>query len=367
MKRLLLTIVGIIGAVMTFVVLVPEFTSGPILGGWWRDPDLIAIQQELYAQQDSIRTLNGVYERLLALEVARDGRVAQRGPKAGPRLTFVKDPALSATVHEAFERRIRDELGSLGDSLKYPVRVHLAHDSAGRSSYMRLVVLPRDESEPCALVLLISRPRGRDVLPMAQDRVIGTCGLYAAFGAPGPGMTKWLLETRGRYAVTDIAMPLQISRGRQSLRGRDIASAPEVAACLAGSDSACVTSWEDQSWLERANSRDAVWLEATHGTVRAFPFSALNSPGRNLGDLRGAMTDVRFQELWKSALGPAGAYEAVEGRSIALFMRERLLLELEPHRPGPLHADLPLALGLAIAALAAALAIRFTKRQRSGL
>jgi len=365
MKRLVLILVGIIGSVMAFMLLVPEFSSSPILGGWWRDPALNAIQEELSARQDSIRTMDGVYERLVALEAARIERVATRARMAGPRLTFVKDPALSATVNEAFERRIRDELGPLADSLKYPVRVHLVHDSTGRAAYMRIVVLPRDESEPCSLVLLIARPRGRDVLPQAQDRVIGTCGLYAAFGAPGAGMTKWLRDTRGRYAVADIAMPLQTSRGRHRLRGVEVAGAPEVAACLAGSDSACVTTWENLSWLDRANSRDAAWLEATQGTVRAFPFSALNSPGRNLGDLRGAMTDVRFQELWKSALGPASAYEAVEGRSIALFMRERLLLELEPYRPGPLHADLPLALGVAIAALAATLAIRFTKRQRS--
>lgn len=364
MKRFVLTIVGIIGAVMAFVVLVPDAAIAPgvVL---WRDPELRPIQKRLGALQDSIRTMDGVYERLVALEAARSERVSTGARTARPSLTFVKDPALSATVNEAFERRIRDELGPLADSLKYPVRVHLVHNDAPISAYRRIVVLPRAESEPCSLVLLIARPRGGDVLPLDQDRVIGTCGLYAAFGAPGAGMTKWLLDTRGRYAVADIAMPLQTSRGRHRLRGAEVASAPEVAACLAGSDSACVTAWEDLRWLDRANSRDAAWLEATQGTVRAYPFSALSNPGRNLGDLRGAMTDVRFRELWKSALDPAGAYEAVEGRSIALFMREQLLLELEPYRPGPLHADLPLALGVAIAALAATLAIRFTKRKRS--
>jgi hypothetical protein len=365
MKRLALTILGILAAVMTFVVVAPE-VSAPVIGGWWNDPDLIAIQQEVIARQDSVRTMSRVYDRLVALEVARAGHSAARGRPAGPRLTFVKDPALSATVHAAFERRIRDELGPLGDSLKYPVRVHLVHDSTTPSSYVRVVVLPRDETEACALVLLITRPRGRDVLPQDQDRLIGTCGFFAAFGAPGEGMRSWLLQTRGRHAVADIPMPLRTDQGRWRLSGAQIASAPEVAACLAGSDSACVSSWASQGWMERTNAAEAAWEEATRGALRAFTFSARNGPGRNLGDLRGAMTDARFQELWRSTLEPAAAYESIEGRSIGLFMRERLLREMEPHRPGPLQANLPLALGLGIGALAATLAIRLTKRQRSG-
>lgn len=365
MKRLALTILGILAAVMTFVVVAPK-VSAPVIGGWWNDPELVAIQQEVIARQDSVRVLNSVYDRLVALEVARAGHLAARGRPANPGLTFVKDPALSATVHEAFERRIRDELGPLGDAPKHPVRVHLVYDSAALPSYIRVVVLPRDESEACALVLLIARPRGRDVLPQDQDRVIGTCGFYAAFGAPGRAMQNWLLETRGRFAVSDVPMPPRTNQRRWQLTGAQIASAPAVAACLAGSDSACVASWESLGWMERTNAREAAWEEATRGALRAFTFSARNGPGRNLGDLRGAMADARFQELWRSTLEPAAAYESLEGRSIGLFMRERLLREMEPHSPGPLEANLPLALGVGIGALAAALAIGLTKRQRSG-
>ena len=364
MKRVALVILGVVGAAMAFFVLIPEFSNSMVRRAGWRssDPAVAALEDVQHAQQQSIRMLGSVRERLVALEAAR-GPDARRS--SNTTLAFVGDTELSATVRSAFERRVREELAPLGDSLRYPVRVHIVYDSEIATSYRRVVVLPRDNTEACVLVVLISRPQGLDVLPLAQDRIVGTCGLYAAFGAPGRGMSSWLLETRGERAIADIEVSGQRVGERHHLSGLDVYNAPEVAACMAGNDSACVVAWAQspQSW--RRSPNDSAFAAVTAGTVRAYPYQARSAPGSNLGELRSAMTDARFGELWRSGKAPIDAYQEIEGRSIALHMREQLLDELQPHRPGPIRAELPFVLGGALALGIAALTIRLTKRQRS--
>jgi hypothetical protein len=300
-----------------------------------------------------------VRERLVALEVAR------ALPATGRSYVFSAHAALPERTRTAFAAQLQRELAPLGDSLAHPVRVHLEHDSALIGGYRRIVVLPRDAGEPCTVVFLLSNARQRDVMPLTDDRLIGTCGFYATFGAPGPGMHRWLFDTRGVMAAADFEMPLRNPNARHRITSGDILIAPEAAACVAGNDAACVLAWEGGAWIRRAATRDSLFTEKTRGTVRGFSYSARNVPGRNLGDLRGFMSDENFRELWRSTEPPVVAYERIEGQSIAHFARARLLMEIEPHRPGPLHANLPMTLGIALGAGAAALAIRFTKRQRT--
>ena len=361
MKRIALTIMGLIAAGMIYLLLVPDFATELERVAMWRSsiPEIAAEEVLLEARQDTMRALLAARERLVALEAARALPITAR-PYA-----FSADAALMPATREAFDQRAQSELASIGDSLEYPVRVHLVRDTSMIGGYRRIVVLPRDARDPCAVVVLLSNARQRDVLPKSEDRLIGACGFYAAFGAPGSGMERWLLETRGIMAAADIEMPAQYDGPRHRLTSSEVVVAPEAAACVAGNDDACVTAWEGSSWMRRLANRDSLFPEATRGTVRSFAYSAQNVPGRNLGDLRGAMSDVNFRRLWRSTEEPVVAYETIEGRSIAYFVRDRLLTEVEPHRPGPLHATLPFALGVAIAAGAATLAIRFTKRQRS--
>ena len=124
-------------------------------------------------------------------------------------------------------------------------------------------------------------------------------------------------------------------------------------------------SWDGPEWQVRMTTGEAPFIEETRGTVAVPPSSARFLPGRNLSDLRRAMTDARFRELWRGDKDPAAAYRDIEGRSIASFVRERLMLEVEPYRPGPLRAELPYVLGIAVGAAAALAGITFTKRARS--
>lgn len=374
MKRVVLAIVGIVGAVMAFVVLVPDFWASTSNSQSWRseNPDLAAYGDLMGARRDSILLFQSVRERLVALETVRQGSMTRRTTRATlatratrATLTVIADPSLSVTTRTAFEQRVRKELAPLGDSLRYAIRVHVVHDSALGGEYRRIAVLPRDDTEPCAIVFLVPRPPGIDVVPSARDRLIGTCGLYATFGAPGPGMHQWLLATRGTRAVSDIAMRTTGRGERYRLTGPDIIMDPEVAACIAGSDSACVATWRRTAWVRNALDHDSSFDSLTRGTVRAYPSSAMSWPGRNLGELRGAMTDAQFAELWRSTKAPEEAYEEIEGQSIAHVVRDRFLFNLQPHRPGPLHADLPILVGIAFGAAAALLAIQLTKRARS--
>lgn len=361
MKRIAVSIMGLLAAGMTFVLLVPDFSTELSRAAMWRSsiPEVAALEVLLAARQDSVRGFQGARERLVAIEAAR------ALPSTGRAYAFSADAALRPGTRAAFDAQLRSELAPLADSLEYPVRVHLEQDTTIVGGYRRIVVLPRNDREPCTLVILLSNARERDIRPASDDRLIGTCGFYAAFGAPGSGMQRWLFSTRGAMAASDIAIPTRGNGERHRLTDGDVIVAPEVAACAAGNDSACVLTWEGSEWMRRLANRDSLFSEATAGTVRAFQYTAQTVPGRNLGDLRAFMSDQNFRRLWRSAEEPVVAYESIEGRSIAYFARERLLAEIEPRRPGPLHANLPTALGAAVGLGAAFLAIRFTKRQRT--
>lgn len=362
MKRIVPWVILVAGAAMAFFVLVPKVSSTDRYGFNWRsrNPEIAVLQDTLEWRQDTVRTLIAVRERLLALDAAR----SIRGSTAS--LTFSSDADVSLPTRSAFTALVHAELAPLGDTMRHPLRVHFVRDTSLRGSYRRIAVLPQTATEPCVMVILVGGTADRDVVPFPKDRMIGTCGFFATFGLPGRGMEQWLLESRGALALSDVA----ISRERESgerfrFSGSNVLMSPETAACAAGNDSVCVTLWAEPDWSRRFGRLDAAYVEATRYTVKASPFGAQRMPGRHLADLRAAMTDGPFAQLWQSDSAPIAAYAALEGRSIAGFVRGRILEEVEPHRPGPLHADLALVLGLGIGIGAALLAFRFTKRRRS--
>ncbi len=360
MKRFLAPILLVVGAVMAFFVLVPEqstMTFREMMRD--RNPALAAIQQRLDAQQDSFRLLNGARGRLLALEIAR------RLPRSSQRFAMSADRGVPEAVRLSYERVIRDELAPVIGALQHPIRVHFVNDVQQEGRPRRIAVLPRDATEPCTVVLLIAAGGSERFRPLTNEQVVSTCGFYATFGMPGPGVSSWLLETRGRHAAGFSLPPREEQNPRTRLTSTNAVYEPALTACVAGDDAACEMSWDGPEWQARMTTSDALYIKETRGTVAVPPSSARFLPGRNLSDLRRAMTDARFGELWRSDKDPAAAYLDIEGRSIAHFVRERLLLEVEPYRPGPLRAELPFMLGIAVAAVVAFAGITLTKRARS--
>lgn len=214
-------------------------------------------------------------------------------------------------------------------------------------------------------MLLIATKGNERFRPLLNEQVVATCGFYATFGMPGPGITKWLLETRGRHAAGFSLPPFKERNPRQRLNSTNAVVEPALTACAAGDDAACERSWDGPEWTMLMPARDVLYPRETRGTVAVTASSARYLPARNLHDLRLAMTDARFRDLWRSEKDPVTAYREIEGRSIAHFVRERLLLEVEPYRPGPLRAELPIMLGIAVGVVAAVAGISLTKRARS--
>lgn len=360
MKRILAPLLFVVGAVMAFFVLVPSqstITFQELMRD--RNPAVAAIQLRLDAQRDSFRLLNGARGRLVALEIAR------RLPRSSQRFAVSADPEIPAAMRASFEQVIRAELAPVIDSLQHPIRVHFANDPQGEGRPRRIAVLPRDVTEPCTIVLLVAADGSERFRALTNEQVVSTCGYYATFGMPGSGVYAWLLDTRGRYAAGFSLPPRKEQNPRQRLNSTSAVLEPAQTACVAGDDVACEMAWDGPEWQARLNTGDAVYLEETRGTVAVHSASARFLPGRNLSDLRRAMTDARFRELWRSGKYPAAAYLEIEGRSIGHFVRERLLLEVEPYRPGPLRAELPFMLGIAVAAAVAFAGITLTKRVRS--
>ena len=56
-------------------------------------------------------------------------------------------------------------------------------------------MLPTEPSGACTIVLRYPPLHQRTIGVSATDRLLGTCGFFAAFGEPGAGMRRWLLET----------------------------------------------------------------------------------------------------------------------------------------------------------------------------
>lgn len=363
MKRVVPVMVFLMVAVLGFFVLIPEFTSAFDLQAYFRarmSPEMIRLDSIRDAKEDSLRLIEGAYERLLAIETV------ERLPATSARVTISAGANVPTATRAGFERTLRDELAPLGDSVRYPMRLHLVTDPLGKGGYVRIAVLPRTAGAPCSIVVLLPADAPREIQPQRGDRLSGPCGFYAAFGAPGRGMEEWLIATRGMHAATDRARPEERNATPQPMGPGDALVSPDAAGCLAGNDSLCTEAFAGYQWARRIAQRDSLLAQATSGTVRATAWSSSWIPGRNFSDLRDAMGEERFAQLWRSDKDPIAAYEEIEGRSIGHFVRDRLLLDVLPHRPGPLHADLPLALGLAVGTIAAILAIRLTKRQRSG-
>jgi hypothetical protein len=141
--------------------------------------------------------------------------------------------------------------------------------------------------------------------------------------------------------------------------------APIEGACAAGDTDACTNILVKRRhgwWFQRS---DTLMRDATPGVIATHPFITLQTPGTYLALMRTELGDERFGEFWRSDAGPAEAYEAISGRSLGDFVYDDLMLYVEPHRPGPLHAGLPLGLGLAMGVAGAVLAVRLTRREQS--
>lgn len=360
MRRHLLAVVAIVGAVVAFYVIAPApGTSGFEREGIFaRDRDVAAARANVYALGDTLRAVNAALLRARAWERAR-------AVAPDPALTKVITVAgIAPLTARSFEDAARAEFAAL-EAPRVPLRVLLVPDSQLTNDYRKQTVIPQTAEQPCVVLVSIS-PRARNLRVGTGDRLLGACGFYAKFGRPGQGMQSWLETTRGVGASVDTVLfePRRPDR-RNKLQGSEIGMAPADAACLAGDDDGCAQSVLDPYgfWLAQPILPPN---ERTAAVLISFSSSGRYGPGRLLARLREHVGDAAFQKIWVSAEPLSDAYKTTTGEHIAVFARPILLSQTLPHTPGPLRGGLPLLLGLGIGVTAAVWAIKRTRRERSG-
>ncbi len=316
----------------------------------------------LRARRDSLGGVSRAISRVLTRQLAE--RRARALPAGAGSYVLSVDPTVPAASRDSFTAKVRREFASLPASALVPIVVQVVLDTVRYASYQRAVVIPDVAGQPCVVIVSVGGREGRSQLPNPVDRIVGTCGFYARFGMPGAPLRDWMHQTQGLSALSDEPPRQPRYQARMRLAGRDIARAAPIAACLAGADDPCTdVFFSVNAWTGVRGPYAEV--EGARGVFRAGPTWANAMAFTNLARLRVSLGDERFGQFWRSPLPPAMAYENLEGRHIATFVRSELLKEFEPHHPGPLHAGLPLALGVALAAGFGVLAIRRTPRDRS--
>lgn len=357
MRRLLIPLAGAVAAAALFAALVPDDRTSDVYAMLDRDAQVIAALRDVGAASDSLRRINGIIERAEMLAHATQLRRARTA------FELTAAPDVPAATRQAFAERLAAEGAALGIP-RVPVRVHVVQVDRLFGAYTRYVVLPR-EGDACVVVVATRRNQA-NLRPVAGDRLVGTCGLYARYGMPGAGMQEWLEADQGRSSGTDSVSAEFWSRRPRGRQSSVILSAfsPVTAACVAGNDAAC----ERTLFGNEPMGLFATPAPPTGPTRRVLRSSALANPQLptvTLALLRQHLGEASFARLWASETAPAAAYPRLTGEPVAVFARAALRTEVVPHRPGPLHGGVPLALGLAFGAGMATWALRGTKRARS--
>lgn len=356
MKRWGVWVIGALGVLALARVLLPKASENTDRRR--ESPAIAAIRDTVDLMQDSIIALSLARDRFAALEIAR------RLPRAGTGFAVSAAREVPAAVVARFESVARAQLAEI-DSLAMPIRLHVATAPGRSAQYYRTVVLPTAAGEPCTVVIMLpDRGDVNRVQPMPRDRMLGTCGFFARFGPAGPGVSDWLRRTNGVYARGDVAEEEVVER-RETVDLNVLRFSPLAASCAARRLESCARLWASSGgWAERQIDTTALTLPVRH-VLRMTPWSTYFYPGTNLAELHGVLGDARFLALWQHEQEPAAAFEALEGRSIGEVSYAMLMRSLEPHDPGPLHAGLPLVLGLVVGAVAAFWGIARAPRERS--
>ena len=306
---------------------------------------------ELWSAVRRVRAITRVetaLEDAVARVDARErARTARQG--AGPGLTFRMAAAIPAPLRAEIERAAREEIATAGPgALRHPVVVVAALAEDPRPSrYLRWVVLPDEPTDPCVVIFRFSPAAIGTERPAVTDRVLGTCAFYAAFGAPGAGMSAWLRSTSQRtagYLLPPAAIADDTARIVISRTSSGATSLP-VRACAVGRAEACrrlfspeqdragFASWDPYYW----SPPRVVEVEE----VAVFTSTSLSSEYSRVssGLLAAMVTAVgpaQFASIWRSAQPPEEAFQSQMGEPIEAWVQRHVAARIEPYHAGAL-------------------------------
>jgi hypothetical protein len=381
MRRAILRWAGLLAGISVALVLVIRpLESGPS-EPWsereWRShPEVLAALRARRAALVEEERLQQLWIRAHARAVASASALRADQP-----FTVLASNSVPPVVRSRFDSIARAELRASGaPTPRHRVVLAIELDSTLRVGwpYQRIVVLPQRPDDPCTVIMRVSRTKSREFGLHAEDRLLGTCAFYAAFGTPGTGTATWLRETRqGSVAF------LETPPGQAADTGMIDASAYRrewplhLRGCRAGRLDGCAAAISPtaanaqpfdlryQYYFEEYSSQDwsptdvdVNWPGSLANSLSAVSYGLTAALAKELGP-------ERFGTLWRSERGIEQEFERQEGRLLAAWTGEYVLTRMKPYNPGPGLPTVQVAFALAIITAAAVLAFLRAPRQMS--
>lgn len=321
-----------------------------------RNPEIAAARALLRARNDTLQAWARAHNRASIV-----AGISNLRPSSAPFAVETRGPVSDGT-RDAFAAAIEAELRQL-PAQRVPIRLVLIADDGVRNEFFGQSFLrPQRAGEPCVIALRVSARADANFVPRNGLQRLGPCGLYAIAGMPGPGIATWLDSTQARAALSYRESEPTTVPDRRPL-GNQVLALLAPLSCAAGRDASCELALLDP-FADRRRLPDV----ASNGgqmLVSTYYFELEGYPGDVVAALRASLGEERFARWWASELPPAEAYERITGERFARFAQAYLRPRVGDRSRGPLQTGLPTALGIVLATLLSAWAIRGTARARS--
>lgn len=348
--------VGIGVAFAAHLILAP-----PSVGTIQEFPEMPESEREVYrlwmSRADSARSLRQLLGEAEALE--RGHRLVARGGSA----IFSADAGIPAFTVARYRDPVGRALERYPDADASRVRVHVSLSTDPNAGFETTFLLPATPDEPCLVLMEIDARYLDRIAPGPRDDLLGPCGFFARYGAPGAGMRDWLEHTRAASAFTEVETSLiSGTRTRRPPPTTFSSSTGTRSGCLAGTLALC-----ERYFTGGAQWRGALapqWLARVTRPSRVV-WRSFGESRMNLARLRTRIGDEAFLQVWRSDAEPSVAVRRAAGQDLGTLVRDMLLDAYPVYRPGPWPATVPLVLGLVLAVAAAIAAVRLAPRRQT--
>jgi hypothetical protein len=368
MKRFI-KLLPVVIAAATALALAWVITPEQVLEPWyfrsWQQNELNRAIGRAIILRDSARVYRAAWE------LADTRERAAREPRAPVGLTVRADANVPTSAREAFEARARDEFSRVAPDAHYPVIVRLLVDTTVFRAYSRATVIPVDSTAPCIVQLRLAPRAGRPSRPDNSDQLLGVCGLYARFGAPGAGMTKWLTTTVLATAARHSAEPMVPAFTRRELDSRMAGLGdPYALACIVGRLEFCEQRFDgserfESRWVGYNPNRLLGPRQLTSALrIAVHPLTeGVNGTGERLARFGASLGDDRFAMIWRSADPPAVAFAQRDGAPLGEYLRQAWTPAGAPYRPGNPARGFGLLVVVVLVAGCVVTAVRLSPRE----
>jgi hypothetical protein len=218
-------------------------------------------------------------------------------------------------------------------------------------------VLPSSDGDPC-ITVVFGHPldHSRSLATALSGRIPGPCGIYSAYGSPGPHISTWIQAMRGMPLQVHAATPHPPVGYTPTTSILDytwaLAEAEPEARCLIGRSIDCT------DWMTRPHAGGIRALVMGDRVVLPghddWRFGLAGHFVSDLILLRGA---DRFRAFWTSDLPVTAAFEAAYGEPLGEWVLQwvRAMGIPAPRETRPPVDVVPLAALMSLLALGAAL------------